>query len=97
MKKTATVRQHARKRAKQRFGVDLSREQIKSVIDDIQSSNAIFAGHNDNGDVTYWYVMTEWSESPVPVVYSNQRKEVITFLPEFKEKDRFFTTGGAQK
>lgn len=80
---------HARKRAKERYNLDLSTSDIKMIISDIQNHTAIFV-NKQSCRVSVWKISIKGNT--YPVVYDKMRHQIITFLPQEAlidaEKDR---------
>lgn len=77
-KTKAVLKRHVRTRALQRFGWDLSREEIDRVIRDIQQGRAIFIDRQSNNVTRYSVTVRDMT---VGVVYDKQRKCIRTICP----------------
>lgn len=77
MSKAQANSKHARKRAKQRVGVDLGPVRTQQIIDDIQSAKGNFVGRQSKSR-TVWRVdiegTTRW------VIYCRRTKTLVTVL-----------------
>ncbi len=76
--KAKSMWQHARLRAAQRYGLDLSNADEQDLVAQIQSGRARFVASQSHR-VTLWDVETR--QGPARVCYDKQRKAIITFLP----------------
>lgn len=70
---------HAKKRAVQRYGLELSRIDVAQIIETIQRNGAQFIERQSNR-VTVWSVPFE--DRNLKVVYDKMRKSIVTCLPE---------------
>lgn len=87
MKKASTIHRHARKRALQRYGVNLDTSDLREIASDIRCGKAILAAENNDGHTTsVWRVLPDWAKEPISVVYCERRQDIITVLPK---KSRF--------
>lgn len=75
--KSKSERTHAKRRARERFGVNLSEPQFDALIKDIQDNKLEFIERQSNR-VTVWRGMLEDKEAIV--VYDSSRKEIVTFI-----------------
>lgn len=78
LKKNAQ-RVHARRRMRQRFGIELGEVRRRSIVQAIQSGRARFV-RRQSCRVTLWRVEVDGVE--VAIVYDSKRKEIVTILPE---------------
>lgn len=76
--KKLAQRAHAKRRAKQRYGLTLNRHELRQVVLQIQEGRAKQIEKQGNGkfvfEVTYEGMV-------IPVVYDKTTKNVVTFLP----------------
>lgn len=86
MNKTNSCRIHARKRALERYNLEVDRKLLNWFAGQIKSNKAIFFRRKSNR-VTNWIV--KYNNENYLVSYDKQRKTIITFLP--KEKMKNFT------
>lgn len=84
LSKAKRQRLHAKKRARQRYDLDLNRKDLDAIVKQIQSSTDAFFIKRSSQRVTLWYVI--YNKIPLRVVYDKDRKNVVTFLPW---KDKF--------
>ena len=84
--KKLSERVHARRRAMQRYGITFGRERRSALVRAIQTDKAVFLRAFSNRSKAF---AVFYEENWYAVVYDNQRKEIITFLPpEFLERYR---------
>ena len=76
--KKAALRIHTKKRAKERYEIDLFRKDIDNIVTKIQSRNALFV-NRESGRVSKWLV--EYNEKLLCVIYDRKRKTLVTCLP----------------
>lgn len=76
--KAKTQRIHARKRALQRYNIDINRNDIEEIIKKINSGEAKFI-EKQSLRVSIWFV--EIKGKKVKVVYDKLRKTIASFLP----------------
>jgi hypothetical protein len=80
--KAQSQRRHAKRRAVERYALDLNRKDLARIVADIQHGRARFLGRQSNRvslfgvSLSIHGVMRE-----VPVVYDRERKQVVTLLP----------------
>lgn len=72
-------RLHARKRASERYGIELNSKLRSNAVDQIQKGTAQFLCRESHR-VTVWNVSI--NDILARVVYDSQRHEIITFLPQ---------------
>lgn len=75
---------HAQRRALERYGIHCSYADLISIRDQIQSQRAAFVERQSHR-VTVWDLTHQQKE--VRVVYDNQRKMIVTFLPPEARED----------
>jgi hypothetical protein len=76
-------RRHARKRARERYGIDLDDELLAAWVAAIQDKNPSITVRplgRESTRLTHFAVTHDDIE--VPVVYDKQRKQIVTVLPE---------------
>ena len=83
MDKAEWERQHARQRAEERYDIDYNRHARRDIIAAIQQNKGILV-KRQSCRVTIWYV--EYNGEHVKVVYDSNRKEIVTFLPVWKDE-----------
>lgn len=76
--KLKSERIHAKRRALERFGLELNRQDLRSIVDIIQKQQARFI-ERQSLRVTIWEVM--YSGQLMRAVYDSKRKAVVSFLP----------------
>ena len=87
--KRAWMHQHAKRRAKERFGLDLNKRDLLCIRDLIQSGQAQFV-ERQTLDRTLWAVT--WQDKILHVVYSKRHKSIVTVLyPKEKREDERFS------
>jgi hypothetical protein len=69
---------HAKKRARQRFGLNLSEHQLEELARDVQAQKFKFL-ERQSQRITVWLATIE--EMEVVVVYDNKRQSVTTLIP----------------
>lgn len=72
------TREHARVRAKQRYGINLNRHARKDLIQRIKAGKCLLLEKETNSRRKY---LVEFEDQKVIVVYSKPRQEIITLLP----------------
>ena len=77
-RKAVAQRFHAKKRALQRYGVNLPTTAQAAIVKLIQKGQARWLKTQSNR-VTHWAV--EWEGKILPVVYDKLRKQLVTVLP----------------
>ncbi len=76
--KKAAQRAHAKRRARERYGLSMTRATFGSLIQKIQSGKATFL-QRKSLRVSEWIVSYEGAE--MRVIYDNKRKTIVTCLP----------------
>src|SRR6266403_253936 len=78
-KKDAQTR-HAKRRAQERYGLQLNHEDINVIIRAIQSNNPKLAQHvrTQSNRISHWKIC--WSGKVIQVVYDKLRKSIVTVL-----------------
>lgn len=77
--KAKAQQKHAKRRAYQRYGLWLHDDDIKNMVEQIQSGRATFVDRQSHR-VTHWIVEVE--KKKIRVCYDKTRKQIITCLPE---------------
>jgi len=77
-RKEVAQRFHAKKRARQRYGIDLPTVVQAAIVKRIQRGQGRWLKTQSNR-VTHWAV--EWEGQTIPVVYDKIRKQIVTVLP----------------
>lgn len=70
---------HARRRMRQRFGIEMGQVRRRMIVQAIQAGKAEFLGRQ-SCRVTLWRVEVDGAK--LSVVYDNKRKEIVTVLPK---------------
>ena len=79
MNKTHSERIHAKRRAKERFGLELNRHQLRELVKQIQSGKA---EHLETQSNRVSIKRVKFEGSFYTVAYDKNRQTIITFLPE---------------
>ena len=87
-KKTNQFR-HSRRRARERYHIDLTESLHRKIVKEIQSNKALFI-RRESLRVSAWVVEVE--EKKCLVLYDCNRKSLITFLPREKKYNRLLGT-----
>ena len=82
-KKAIRARAHTRRRARERYGIDLTTENQKKVVRSIQEGRGFFLGRQSLR-VTEWDVPFE--DVKLRVIYDSEREVLVTCLPPLGEK-----------
>ena len=77
--KAQAQRIHAKKRALERYDLDLNREKLEEIVKRIQSGVGIRMVLRQSLRISHYEMTVQ--EKLVRVVYDRQRKTVVTFLP----------------
>lgn len=78
--KKACLNKHAKKRAEERFGVKLNRDDLYNVSSAIRGQKAKFKQAISNR-VTAWVITIPKTNEEAIALYDRKRHAVITFLP----------------
>lgn len=73
---------HAKQRAAEHFGINLTKDQIKSIIKQITTGKARFLDLEPNGRGTY-LVMVGWQV--MRIIFQHSDKTIITVMPNREE------------
>lgn len=76
--KHVAQRIHAKRRAQQRYGLTLNRQQMRELVAQIQNGKGIFL-ERQSLRVTLWRV--EFEGRKCKVVYDSRRGVIVSFLP----------------
>jgi hypothetical protein len=76
--KSQAERQHAKRRARERYGIAFNSQMNKNLIAQIQRGEARLV-RRQSQRVSVWDV--EIAGGPARVVYDRDRKQIVTFLP----------------
>lgn len=76
--KKYSQRAHAKRRALERFGIELTKDVRRTLVQAIQKGEARFRARQSLR-ITHWIV--EYQGKELPVVYDRQRHEIVTVLP----------------
>lgn len=79
MTKKEAQRSHAKRRALERYGLQLNRFDIKTIIKMIQTQNAFFIESQSHRLKKY---QITYKSTTAIVIYDKLRKEIVTFLPK---------------
>jgi hypothetical protein len=77
--KQLAQRRHAKRRAQERFGLEVNHEQYRELVRQIQVGKAQFIERQFRSR-THWWVTIDGKQARV--VYDKDRHTIITFLPE---------------
>jgi hypothetical protein len=83
--KKQSLRVHAKKRAKERYGLDLNRTQLQEIIGKCRNGSAKLLRHHS---LRVREFLVAWQGLELRVLYDKLRKEIITFLPGGKPSDQ---------
>jgi len=72
-------RVHAKRRAKERYDIDLTTEDLREMSRNIQNNDV--ETHRGSITNTRTFHVLNWRGQELPVVYDKIRKVVVTFLP----------------
>jgi hypothetical protein len=81
MTKAEAQRRHAKRRAKERIGINLDDEFYDELVLMIQRGKAEFAGR-DSKAFSKWRFY--FNSKPYIAVYDKKRKTIVTFLPPYQ-------------
>lgn len=80
--KTFAQRDHFKKRAKERYGLDINRFLYKDLVSLIQRGKAQLIERQSRRLAAFWlYLEGELSGHKMRVIYDNQRGTLVTALP----------------
>jgi hypothetical protein len=79
MTKSESLRRHAKKRARERYQLDINKFAYKSLVDDILSGRAQKIERQTHRVTTY---LIQIEGAQYPIAFDKLRKEIITFLPQ---------------
>ena len=82
MNKTKTQILHSIKRARERYGVFLSKEDIYKICKNIRNNNTISVGKDGRITNTRSFHIVEYLGNRYNVVYDRERQTLSTFLPK---------------
>lgn len=77
----AAKHSHARQRASERFGVDLSLKACKQIVKQIKAGKAVILAYLDNDRKQY---LVNYEGTDMRVIYDPNVQELITVLPLFE-------------
>lgn len=77
-KTSKVLMQHVRKRALERFAIEITKDEVSQILKSIRTGKAKFL-HRQSLVVTHWQVRLR--EQDVAVVYDKKRKMIRTVLP----------------
>ncbi len=78
MSKLLAQRAHAKRRAAERFGLNLTKEAQREIVSRIQNGKAKFL-EKQSLRISLWLV--DWNGTEMRVVYDKNRKSIVTCLP----------------
>lgn len=78
MTKSRSEREHAKKRAFERYGLILNREDLMIIADLIRQNKACLI-YRSSRRITVWQL--SYKSTEVVLVYDKFRHEIVTFLP----------------
>ncbi|KKM06927.1 hypothetical protein LCGC14_1739070 [marine sediment metagenome] len=78
MNKKNSQRVHARRRAKLRYGIKLSRQRVQEIIKKIQRGRSKFVKRTSNTKSVFYVTC---GDVKMKVVYDSKRKSIVTVLP----------------
>lgn len=81
MSKTIAQRIHAKRRASERYGLDLNKEKYDQLCEFARSATVL---ERQSNRLTVRRIMMDGS--PIRVVYDASRHQIVTFLPQ-KRRD----------
>lgn len=76
--KRGAQKRHAKRRARERYGLLINKIDVENMINDIQNNKGEFVYKSSNR-ATIWKLMCKGKE--VLVVYDKLRGQIVTFLP----------------
>ena len=79
--KNKAERLHFKKRMSERYGLDISRENIVRIVKIIQRNQSIFTIKQSNTRSIHFI---SYADRVIPMVYDKLRKELVTALPATK-------------
>lgn len=79
-RKVVALRLHTRKRARQRYGLHLVREDLDQIVGQIQRQEHAWWVYDESNRKSHWLV--EYDGHLLPMVYDKGRHTVITVLPQ---------------
>ena len=86
--KAQCQRQHAKNRAFQRFGAELNRNDLREVVDLIQTGKAAHIERQSQRVSVFRVFVTKFNQDAY-AVYDRSRNEVVTFLTDEMVKENF--------
>lgn len=85
--KSQSQKIHAKKRAFERYGLMLNRADLMELVNKIHNNSATLLEKQSHRVRVF---LVECKGIKVPVVYDNQRKTIVSFLPkEYLEEIRY--------
>ena len=81
MRHTKTINQrfHAKRRARERFGLELNRQDLREIAGQIQNGKDARLLGQESLRLSHWMVSYQGTE--MHAVYDKKRHQVVTFLP----------------
>ncbi len=76
--KANSLLRHSKRRASERYGLNIGRAGLRVIVDSIRSGNAMFIRRESNR-ISEWKV--EYQGVEMRVIYDKRRSMVVTFLP----------------
>jgi hypothetical protein len=79
-RKVVALRLHTRKRARQRYGLHLVRDDLEQIVGQIQRREDAYRVMDQSNRKSHWLVW--YRERWLPVVYDRGRHAIVTVLPQ---------------
>ena len=79
MDKAQSQRAHAKRRARERYGLHINRDLYRELVQRIQLGRARIIERQSNRIAVH---LLEIDGVQYPVAYDNQRQTIVTFLPQ---------------
>lgn len=86
MSKRSSLAIHSRRRASERYGLNLSKLDLLKIVDLILGKSATFVRKHTNR-VSEWEVV--YFGKKLRLLYDYRRRMVVTFLPDYRSELRF--------
>lgn len=85
MNKSAAQRAHAKRRALERYGLEINRHQMREIVKQIQSGKAKHLLTQSNRTSVK---LVSFNNTELIAVYDKLRKNIVTFLPNKEQKEQ---------
>ncbi len=81
--KAHSQRTHFKKRALERYGVDVNRHLYREMVEMIQNGKAVFIERQTNRIAAFWLYLEKppYTGVKLRVIYDKERKTLVTALP----------------